>query len=541
MERFKHFLKQLSDQITNFWSQMTSTKRMIFVGFLSVIILGIGSILFFTKHDAQYEYLFADLSNEDSQAIATYLRKNNATTQFMMDEKGIKVPAEEVPFLRLKLSQEGLPSHGIIGWEKFDKQDFTRTEFEQQINKMRAIQGELSRTIMLLDGISSARVHIVSPKQSLFVQDQKDPTAAIYIKTKRNQALDQKQIKGIVNLVSRSVEGLKPENISIIDGEGKLLTKIEPTDDMSRMTKEMQEFKQNYEKELEEKIRTLVGRIVGHERVEAKVEADLDFTKEERTISDVDPERTAILSSTRTEQDISGHGLNPTGVPGAKSNVPQEQENVQQTGSGTKSKRGSETINYEPAKMVSRKTLPVGTIKRLSAAVLVDGRQIYPPDGSIPKFEARSEDEMKKIDEIIRGAIGFKEGRDEIKVHNLMFQLDPMLAQAITEKKKESREYISSLAIAGAVAMALILFFAFVVRPYFRWLAYDPERKAKQSIMDEFRPNFESSRMQQVQINEDVPFEKLTPQEQVLFLAKNEPKRTTEAIRMLLNPHQVKH
>src|SRR5690606_34723168 len=147
------------------------------------------------------------------------------------------------------------------------------------------------------------------------------------------------------------------------------------------------------------------------------------------------------------------------------------------------------------------------------------------------------EEEMSKINELVKSAIGFVDGRDEVKVHNLHFQLDFAQVEALQARKKEDREYISTLAISSAVALSLVLFFAFIVRPYFRWLSYDPERKKQEAIIEEFKPDLELGSIQNIQVKEDVPFDKLSPQEQVAYIAKHEPARTTEAIRMLLNPH----
>jgi flagellar M-ring protein FliF len=185
--------------------------------------------------------------------------------------------------------------------------------------------------------------------------------------------------------------------------------------------------------------------------------------------------------------------------------------------------------------------MPVGTIRRISAAVIVDGSQVYPADGSLPEFVARTPEEMKKIEDLVKSAIGYKEGRDEVKVHNMMFELAPTQVEAIKEKKQENRKYISTLVVSSVIALALVFFFAFIVRPYFRWLSYDPERKQKEEVVEEFKPDLEMGSIQNVQVKEDVPFEKLTPQEQILYLAKHEPARTTEALRILLNPHQSAH
>jgi flagellar M-ring protein FliF len=530
------FFRKLGNQTKTFWASLSLTRKITLAGILALIAAGMTSI-FFIKSEDPYEYIFTEVSAEDTQSILSELKRMNVT-DYTVDAKGIKVPGDRAAQIRMQLAQEGLPSHGIVGWEKFDTQDFTRTEFEQNIHRTRAIQGEISRTIMSIEGISSARVHIANPKQSLFVEDQKEATAAIYIKTKRGMTLNDRQIKGIQNLVCRSVEGLKPNNVTIIDNEGQMLTKIESEDFTSKMTKEMQTYKQSVEKDLETKIRGLVGRIAGPDRVEAKVDVVVDFTQEEQTISEVDPEKVAVVSKNTQGASMEGNGLNPTGIPGSKSNVPGEQEQLQVTTSRAQNKQESELINYDVSKTIAKKTMPVGTIKRISAAVLVDGKQEFPIDGTKPVFDPRSAEEMKQIEEMVRKAIGFQQGRDEVTVTNMMFQMDPSQAQAINEVKKENREYISTLALSGAVAFALVLFFMFVVRPYFRWLSYDPERRAEQTLAEEYRPELDMGNGNSIQVKEDVPFEKLSPREQIMYLAKNEPKRTTEALRMLLNPHQ---
>lgn len=538
MESIKKFFQNFGANSRDFWNGMSTIKKAAFGGTLLLVVSLIGALAANKKTD-EYQYLYKNLSNEDIEQI-TALLKAQGQEFMLVDKEGIKVRTQDVALLRLKLAQEGLPNHGVVGWEKFDTQEFTRTEFEQRINKQRAIQGELARTIMMIDGVTNVKVHIVTPKKSLFLEDKLDPTAAVYIKTRPNTQLDKKQIKGIANLVSRSVEGLKSNNVTIIDNDGKMLTEIESDDYASKMTKEMTAYKRNVEKQYEENIRGLVGRLVGAEKVDVKVDAVVDFTQEQQTISDVDPDRTAPISKETTGMSLSGTGLNPTGIPGSKSNVPGEQETLSVNQSNTQNKKDSERINFEVSKKVSQKTLPVGKLTKISAAVIVDGKQEYAVDGSRPVFDPRTELELKSIEDLVKSTLGFDEKRgDVVTVRNMMFQLDPVQMDAIKEEKKETREYISTLAVSAAAATALTLFFAFVVRPYFRWLSYDPNRKYEQQMVEDYKPDLEIGALQNVQIKEDVPFEKLTPQEQVMYLAKNEPKRTTEAIRLLLNPHHA--
>jgi flagellar M-ring protein FliF len=535
VDGFRDFFINFYAQSLGFWSKLSLMKRLLIGGVGALLIAAIVGVVSINQGDP-YQYIFVDLSPEDTSAIAAYLKANNIT-DFIIDKKGIKVAPDKVVKLRVDLSQEGLPSKGVIGWEKFDEENFTRTEFEQNIQKQRAIQGELARTISSIEGIVSARVHIVQPKNSLFVRDQKASSAAIYLKTKRGVDLDQRQIRGIQHLVSRSVEGLEINQVTILDSSGAMLTQIEPTDFSSKITKEILDYKGKVEDKLEERIRGIVGRIVGPDRVDARVDAEVDFTQEKQTISDVNPDDSAVVSKNTSGFSMDGSGMNPTGIPGSKSNVPGEQEELKVTTNKSGSKRDTEIINFDVSKTLSEKTMPVGDIKRLSISVLVDGKQTYPLDGSIPEFLARTPEEMTKIADLVKGAVGFKEGRDIVTVENMLFQLDPFQMQEISSKRKEDREYVSTLAVAGAIAIALVFFFAFVVRPYFRWLSYDPQRKVEKSLAEEFKPGLELAGIQNIKIQEDIPFEKLSPQEQVVYLARHEPKRTTEAIRIMLNPH----
>jgi flagellar M-ring protein FliF len=536
VESFKTAFSKYYEQFSAYWNALSQVQRIsIISGFVLLVALIAVTVTMSTRKD--YEYLFVNLSSEDTLAITDYLKRSNFS-DYIIDNKGLRVPNAQVAHFRLKLSQEGLPSQGHVGWEKFDESNFTRTEFERQIQKMRAIQGELARTISQIQGISHARVHIVTPKARLFETDQKDPTAAIYIKTDRSTSLSNTQIRGIVHLVSKSVEGMKPENISVIDFEGNLLTSEMSRDPDAQETKELIENKHKMERQLEQKIKAIVGRVVGQERVDAKVDLDMDFTKEEKTISDIDPEKVVVISQNTTSQKATGSGLNPTGIPGSKSNVPGEQEATNLVTSGSENSRDTELVNYEVAKTISHRVLPSGSVKRISAAVIVDGKQVLVTEGTSVPFEPRTPEEMQKIEDLVKSAIGFVASRDEVKVHNMMFEPDFTQVQTRTIEIQEQREYVSLLSLVAASSLAIVLFFLFVVRPYIRWLMYDPTAKASQNVLEEYKPNLEMSGPQTVQTKEDVPFDKLSPREQVMYLAKHEPERTTEALRMLLNPHQ---
>ena len=183
-------LKELQERFGKFWESQSNTKKIsMLIG--STVIIGIIFAVVIRSGTSNMKYLFVDISASDSAAITEFM-KQQGITNYTVDNKGIKVDAEKIDNLRLLLSQEGLPFDGVVGWESFDEEDFTKTDFEQEVQKLRAIQGELSRTIKSIDGINSARVHIVLPKTSLFVREKKEPTASIYLQTKRGFELEKK-------------------------------------------------------------------------------------------------------------------------------------------------------------------------------------------------------------------------------------------------------------------------------------------------------------------------------------------------------------
>ena len=217
-----------------------------------------------------------------------------------------------------------------------------------------------------------------------------------------------------------------------------MLTDIESNDPTTRLTDEMLKYQRQLERDFAQRIKTLVGRVVGPDRVEAKVDVDVDFTQEEQTISDIDPDKVVVLSSNTTNQEMKGAGLNPTGIPGSKSNVPGEQEDLAVSSNSSETKRNSERINYEIAKSQRRRVLPVGKIERISAAVIVDGVQTYPLDGTTPKFAPRSEEEMKQIDELVRSAMALKTVEIRSKFTTCYLNLDLWKFKQYKNNKKKA-------------------------------------------------------------------------------------------------------
>jgi flagellar M-ring protein FliF len=428
-----------------------------------------------------------------------------------------------------------LPSNGVsVGWEKFDDRSFGMTDFDQRISKLRAVQGELSRSINKLDPVESSRVHIVMPDPSLFAQDKKPATASIMLRMKPGKQLSQKQVQGILHLVARAVEGLEPQNIAIVDELGNMLTKPEEEDGgLDRVTSAQREYQRRIEREMETSIREILGRVVGHNKVVAKVQADVEYKKIETTVQDVDPERTVVLGSQKNEQSSQGQGLNPTGVPGAKSNLPGEKDDSAGGGSSSSNKQVMETLNFDVKRTVSKIIEPVGSIKKISTAVLVDGKLV---DG---KYVARTPEEIAMITKLVKNAIGFQDNRDTITVENAPFELDELAVAEQASLTARKTSLIQTGIIATVSVLAMIFLYFALLRPYFRWLTFDPDKRSDELLnIADYELERSGSAAKRVQVQEEVPFEKLSHKEQILYLARNDPKKTTEALRQLLSPQQ---
>lgn len=533
LQQITTFLNQFKSQASLFYQGLTRGRKIaLLAGILAVLALVTGVIMW--KPDHSLTPAYTNLSDEDQVEILALMKKNNVK-DFKLDGGTLSVPADQILDYRMMLAQEGLPNSGSgVGWEKFDEQSFGKTDFDQKVTKLRALQGELARSISKLDPVDAARVHIVMPSDSVFAEDRKPTTASISLRLKPGKQLSQRQIQGVLHLVARAVEGLDPSRIAIVDQEGNMLTQGEDrTGGLDSVTSTQRTYQKRFEMEMEAKITEILSRLVGQNKVVAKVQAEIDFTQVEKTIEDFDPDRSAVRSSERTEQSTSGTGLNPTGVPGAKSNLPGEANESGATSSSNTSSQSTEQVNYEVKKTVSKIVEPIGQPKKLSVAVLVDGKH----DGGT--YTERSKDELMTITKLVKNSIGFVENRDSITVENARFEMDhyEMAEQASIAQQRTSLIKTGIFAVVAVMGM-VFLYFA-LLRPYFRWLTFDPEKRDDQDFaLVDYELERSGSSAKRVQVQEEVPFDKLSPKEQVLYLAKHDPEKTAEALRQFLSPTQ---
>jgi flagellar M-ring protein FliF len=446
---------------------LSPAKQMLIaaVAFLSAVAF---AILIFVANRTDYKPLFTNLTSEDAGEIVKKLKDAKTPYQITADGKGILVPSDKVYELRLTLASEGIPQGGGVGFEIFDRKNFGMTEFVQKLNYQRALQGELSRTIAQLTGVEQARVHLVIPEKSLFKDNEKPATASIVLKMKSNRALKDSEVQGVVHLVSASIEGMDPEHVTILDSRGKILSKGGSSDPTARMTLAMQETSRTYEKNLEERIQSLLDRIVGGGKSVARVTASFDFKQVERVEEKFDPESIAVRSEQRTEEKGSST-TSSAGVPGVQSNIGRTTAGGGGATSGGGSKN-DETLNYEVSRSSAKIIEPVGALSKISVAVLVDGKYEAPAavkEGQVAKakYSPRSPDELQKIETLVKSAVGFNPERgDQLSVQNIPFQ-DTEDAGSSEVAKWWTNPFFLSLAKNLMIGIGFLVLIMFVIRP----------------------------------------------------------------------------
>lgn len=366
--------------------------------------------------------LYSDLTQEDASAIAAKLEENEIRYQISPDGARVTVPGDEVGRSRMLLAEAGLPNGGSLGYEIFDKQSsFGTTNFVQNINQVRALEGELARTISSLKSIKSARVHLVLPQRELFSRESRPSSASVFLGVRPGAAVDNSEIVAIQSLVASAVPDLKMANVSIIDSNGTLLARG-GEDGTSLMTMKAEEMRRNYEQSLTQKIEDQVSRVVGYGKVRASVTAEVNFDQINTAEELYDPEGQVVRSTqsnAETSADREESGAEDISVgnnlPGVGADL------LSDTQPTSESNKTEEITNFEISKTVRNTIREVGEIKRLSVAVLVDGKYIKDADGK-QTYEARTQEELDQIRSLINSSVGFDEDRgDTIELVNLPF------------------------------------------------------------------------------------------------------------------------
>jgi len=432
------------------------------------------AMLILAANKVEYRPLFTNLSSEDAGDIVRKLKEQKIPYRIEGEGKVVMVQADRVYDLRLTLASEGIPQGEGVGFEIFDRKNFGMTEFVQKLNYQRALQGELGRTISQLSGVEHARVHLAIPEKSLFTEREKPPTASVILKMKSSRNLQENEVQGIVHLVASSIEGMDFAHVTVLDSRGKILSRGGGGgDEGSRVAATMQETQRGYEKRLEEKLQALLNRALGDGKAVARVTATFDFRQVEKFEEKYDPDGAAVRSEQVSEEKGAATTV-PSGIPGVQSNL--NKGNAQSTSRTVEGgSRSDEIRNYELGRVTARTVEPLGTLSKISVAVLVDGSyetQAAGKKGGAAKsrYVPRTPEEMQKLETLVKSAAGFNGSRgDQITVVNVPFQ-ESGVAAAVEPEKWWSLPIFHSLLKYAVIAIGFMLLLFFVVRPLMRTL-----------------------------------------------------------------------
>jgi flagellar M-ring protein FliF len=408
-------------QITRLWESLSWKQR----ASLGAALLAVAALLYAAvqwNRQRDLRPLFTNLAPEDAGAIVEKLRSSNVRYQ-VSDGGAILVPSDRVAELRLEMAAAGLPRSGRAGFELFDQSNLGVTDFAEQVNYRRALEGELERSVMALAEVERARVHVTFAKESLFADHRQPAKASVLVKLRPGARLSPPSVLAVQHLTASAVEGLAPAAVSVLDMSGNLLSR--PSLDLEgegRPSSAMLEFRQSLEREYLAKIRSTLDPLLGPERYRAGVNIDCDFSSGEQSEETFDPSKSVMVTSARTE-DVSGAAAASAGVPGTPSNLPRPAPRLPGSSSGVS--RKTENVTYQTSRVVRHVKIPQGALRRISVAVLVDHKVRW--EGAGPKarriLEPPPPETLKVVRDVLAGVVGFQQERgDQILVESLPFE-----------------------------------------------------------------------------------------------------------------------
>jgi len=442
---------------------------------VTLMLIGFFSFLMVRMTTPQMVPLFTDLSMDDSAAIIKDLERQAIPYQLKNDGTIVMVAKDKVARLRMKLAESGLPKGGGVGYEIFDKSDaLGTTSFVQNINHLRALEGELARTISSLDRVQSARVHLVLPDRPLFSRDKIDASASIVLKVRGT--LEPQQVRAIRHLVATAVSGLKPERISVVDETGKLLADgATPDDPLAGAGAD--ERKAAFERRLRDQVSAIVSSVVGPDHARVEITADFDLNRITQTTDKYDPDG-RVLRSSQTREETSTQSDEKGGPVSVGNELPGAAKPPgAAAATGDQSRKTEEIVNYEISRTTKTEVTEAGRVNRISAAVLVDGIYTKDAKGAVT-YQPRPKEELDRIAALVKSAIGFDAKRgDQVEVVNLRFA--ETTPAPITEPTgwtsylQFTKDDIMRMAEQGVMVVLGLVVLFFVVRPLVRRIISD--------------------------------------------------------------------
>ena len=507
------------ERLRQAFNRLGEQQKMIFlVGVAALIAVVVGSILWSRQPD--WKVLFSNLNEKDGGAIVAILETQNTPHRYS-DGGSLMVPAERVHEVRLKLASQGLPRGGMVGFELMENQKFGTSQFAEQVNYQRGLEGELARTIQSIGAVQAARVHLAIPKPSVFVREEQKPTASVMLNLYPGRTLDSGQIAGIGHLVSSSVPQLPMANVAIIDQNGALLSQLKSKLSDAGLDPAQLKYVRETENGVITRIEEILKPMLGAGNFKVQVAADIDFSQSEQTAESYRPNSTPETTSIRSQQNNETANINQVigGVPGALTNQPPVPATapLTQPATGTTAAPGkpakpgelqgklesagitaplnpvgqpistskNATINYEVDKTIRYTKQAMGNIRRLSAAMVINHRQVTGKDGQ-PVSKPIPDAEMKQINELVREAMGFnKERGDTISVANAPFTaVDKSESEIPLWKDPENISYAKDIAKYLIIAAIIAFLYFKIIQPSLKTM-FEPPAKSEKEIAEE--------------------------------------------------------
>lgn len=433
-------------QIRAFFGKLASWQRVMII-VAPLLIIAALVFLITLGGEKQYGVLYSGLEQQDASKIVESLKSRQMKYKLADGGATVLVEKNKVLDTRVELAGEGLPETSVVGYELFDKTNLGMSEFVQKLNYRRALEGELSKTINSIDEVHRARVHLVIPEKALFQKDQKKPTASVTLRLKSGRSLNQRTVQGIQTMVASSVEGMIPDDVTVVDQKGKLIS--EPPHDISTvagLTAQQLEQQRKVEENLAQKVQSMLDKVIGVDNSNVRVTAELDFTRIEQTKTDYDPDRQVI----RSEQTIAGSNKSTDSLSYPTVSMDQENSNI--------------ISNYEISQTIEHIIHSTGNIKRLSVAAMINGTYSIADSNGVKyyAYAPRSDEEMSRMTEIIKNAIGFDPSRnDQISVINVQFEtiadeLEPLTIREIPWWENPNYQKLIVLALAMLVTFLIM-------------------------------------------------------------------------------------
>jgi flagellar M-ring protein FliF len=402
--------------------QSLSIRQRILIGVAAVLVgLGIWGLEHWNK-ERDFKPLYTGLSSEDAGAIVARLKETGSEYRIQENGSVLLVPSAKVAELRLQMASLGLPKSGRIGYELFDKMNFGQTDFAEQVNYRRALEGELERSIMSMSEIEQARVHLSFAKDSLFTESKQDAKASVLVKLKLGAKLSIPNVDALRHLVSSAVEGLQPEAVSVVDSKGQVMRGSPKAESDGEASDRMLEFRTKIEQSLLAKVNATLEPLLGAQRFRAGVTIDCDFSSGDQSEETFDPNKSVMVTSQRSED--TGTTTSTGGIPGTQSNLPRPPARPL-TGGGLLNRR-TESVSFQTSRMVKHLKLPEGTLKRISASVLLDQRVHWIVEKGKPKrvLDPPTAEQLKAVKDLVAGVVGLDPARgDQVIVETMPFDV----------------------------------------------------------------------------------------------------------------------